>query len=100
MTTHHYCDKYPLPSPYSPDLASSDFFLVSKTKTATPWYLSVSSRVHKTKFIEGGEGYTAKRLYKVFQRLKQTLACIASNGAYFEGDIINIDDLMKIENFI
>lgn len=41
----------------------------------------------ESSYIEGGEDYTGKRLYKVFQRLKQTLACIASNGAYFEGDI-------------
>ena len=73
--------------PYSPDLAPCDLFFVSQIEIATTWNPFWVDRGDKKEIVAWAEIDTRKRLQKMFRRM-----CVASNGAYFEGDNINYDD--------
>jgi len=79
--------------PYSPDLAPADFFLFPKLK--------LPLRGHRYESIEDIKENSTRELKKIPESAYKTCfedwkkrwhMCIASNGAYFEGDKINIDE--------
>lgn len=79
--------------PYSPDLAPCDFFLFSKLKFPLRGMRFESIDDIKTNATRELKAIPETAYQKCFAEWKKRWhMCIASNGCYFEGDKINLDE--------
>lgn len=79
--------------PYSPDLAPSDYFLFPKLKLplrGTRFESIESIKENSWKELKAIPENAYKKCFEDWK--KRWRMCVASNGDYFEGDKINIDD--------
>ena len=78
--------------PYSPDLAPSDFFLFPKLKKPMKGHRFSTIEEIKTASLKELKAIPQNDYQKCFDDWKKRWhKCIISNGDYFEGDNINID---------
>ena len=78
--------------PYSPDLAPSDFFLIPKLKKPMNGHRFSTIEEIKTASLKELKAIPQNDYQKCFDDWKKRWhKCIISNGDYFEGDNINID---------
>ena len=78
--------------PYSPDWAPSDFFLFPKLKKPMKGHLFSTIEEIKTASLKELKAIPQNDYQKCFDDWKKRWhKCIISNGEYFEGDNINID---------
>jgi len=74
-------------TPYSPDLASANFFLFPKLKTTLKWRRFQIIETIKENAIRELRAITESAFQEAFQQWKQRWErCITSRGDYFEGD--------------
>lgn len=80
-------------APYSPDMAPCDFFLFPKLKLPLRGRRFESIEVIKENSTKELKAIPESAYKKCFDDwIIRWHKCIASNGAYFEGDKINLDD--------
>ena len=78
--------------PYSPDLTPSDFYLFPKLKLPLRGTRFDSIKVIKENSQRELKVIPDPEIQGMFRWRKRCHICIASVGAYFEGDKINIDE--------
>ncbi|KAL7726506.1 hypothetical protein ACLKA6_001128 [Drosophila palustris] len=79
--------------PYSPDMAPCDFFLFPKLKLplrGTRFESIEDIKTNSQRELKAIPEYSFKKCFDDW--IVRWKKCIASEGAYFEGDIINLDD--------
>lgn len=79
--------------PYSPDMAPCDFFLFPKLKLplrGTRFASIEDIKTNSQRELKAIPEYSFKKCFDDW--IVRWKKCIASEGAYFEGDIINLDD--------
>jgi len=79
--------------PYSPDMAPCDFFLFPKLKRTLKGRRFANIEEIKTESLEELKAISKIAFHKYFEDWKKRWhKCIISDGDYFEGDKINIDE--------
>ena len=80
-------------SPYSPDIASCDFFLFPKIKRTLKGRRFTAIDDIKSASLKELKAIAKIEFEKCFEDWKKRWhKCIISNGDYFEGDNINVDE--------
>ena len=84
-------------SPYSPDLTPYDFFLFPKLKRPMKGRRFATIEEIKTAQLEELKTITKSAYPKCFEDWKKrSHKCIISEGDYFQGDIIDIEDRKSV----
>ena len=79
--------------PYSPDMAPCDFFLFPKIKRTLKGRRVIAIDDIKSAPLKEQKAIPKIEFEKCFEdRKKRWHKCVISNGDYFEGDKINVDE--------